>query len=162
MVPVEPRRRNCRNQDVHCHSQSPSSIGVGSIPVSGIHARETAGYWMKNGDPEIAARRKFGRNPMARLRWVYLLPLLHLCACFGSMIGLALPKLQYLGVVWVFIMLADLPVSSVAYMMGWKYPTLAALWIVAAGTLWWYLLGLGIKRLLELSRSRQRSLSIGP
>jgi len=78
------------------------------------------------------------------------------------MIGLALPKLQYLGVVWVFIMLADLPVSSVAYMMGWKYPTLAALWIVAAGTLWWYLLGLGIKRLLELSRSRQRSLSIGP
>jgi hypothetical protein len=37
-------------------------------------------------------------------------------------------------------MLADLPVSLVAYALGWKYPLLANLWIIVVGTLWWYFL----------------------
>ncbi len=75
-----------------------------------------------------------------RFRWVYLLPLIHLCACLTSMVGLIVPRLQYLGIAWSFIMLADLPISLVAYALGWKYSALADLWIIVAGTLWWYLL----------------------
>jgi len=75
-----------------------------------------------------------------RFSWVYLPPLIHFCACLASMIGLVVPSLQYIGITWSFIILADLPVSLVAYALGWKYPLLANLWILTAGTLWWYLL----------------------
>ena len=32
--------------------------------------------------------------------------------------------------------------------LGWKYSALADLWIVVAGTLWWYLLGRGLEFVL--------------
>ena len=41
-------------------------------------------------------------------------------------------------------MLADLPVSVVAFLIGWKYVVLADLWIIVVGTLWWYLLSYAI------------------
>ncbi len=81
-------------------------------------------------------------------RWVYLLPLLHLCACLTSYVGLLVPSLQHLGILFTFVQLADLPISLPAYFLGWKYSTLAVIWIFVAGTLWWYLLGRGVQALL--------------
>ena len=82
-------------------------------------------------------------------RWVYVLPSLHLCACLVSFIGLVIPSLHYMGILFTFILLADLPISIVAYALGWRYPAIANLWIFVAGTLWWYLLSLGAERLLK-------------
>jgi|SRR5580692_411860 hypothetical protein len=76
-----------------------------------------------------------------RIRWRYVLPSLHLLACLTSYVGLLIPSLQFLGILFTFVLLADLPVSLLAYGLGWKYPVLAGLWIFVVGTLWWYLLG---------------------
>ena len=61
-----------------------------------------------------------------RIKWVYLLPTLHFCACLVSYIGLVIPSLQHFGIVFTFILLADLPISVPAYALGWKFGTLAA------------------------------------
>ncbi len=82
-------------------------------------------------------------------RRVYLLPTLHLCACLISFIGLVIPSLQYLGILFTFIQFADFPISLPAYILGWKYPALAVIWIFVAGTFWWYLLGRGVEALLN-------------
>jgi hypothetical protein len=74
-------------------------------------------------------------------RWVYLLPTVHLCACLVSFIGLIIPSLQYVGILFSFILLADFPISALTYALAWKYGALGVIWIFVAGTLWWYLLG---------------------
>jgi len=56
------------------------------------------------------------------------------------MLGYLWLGLQYLGIVWTFVMLADLPISLVAFGLAWKHGLLAAMWVVVAGTLWWYIL----------------------
>jgi hypothetical protein len=75
-----------------------------------------------------------------RNRWLYLLPSLHLCACVTSYIGLLLPSLHHWGILFTFILMADLPISLPAYFLAWKYSALAVIWIFVVGTLWWYLL----------------------
>ena len=60
-----------------------------------------------------------------------------------SYIGYVVHSLQYLGIIFSVILLADLPISIVAYALAWKYPAAAALWILVAGTSWWYLLSRG-------------------
>ncbi len=92
-----------------------------------------------------------------RFRWVYFLPVLHLCACLISMIGHVIPELQYLGIVWVVIMLVDIPVSALAYVLAWNHGTIAGIWILVAGTLWWCLLGLGIDILVDRRKARTQS-----
>jgi len=76
-------------------------------------------------------------------RWIYFLPVLHLCACFISMLGHLIPSLQYLGIVWTGVMLVDFPISLVALALTWKFSSLATAWILVGGTLWWYLLSRG-------------------
>src|SRR5260370_26704248 len=71
-------------------------------------------------------------------RWVYLLPSLHLCACLTSYAGLLIPSLHYFGILFTFVLIADLPVSIPAYLFGWRYSAPAAVWVFVAGTLWWY------------------------
>jgi hypothetical protein len=83
---------------------------------------------------------------LRQMRWVYCLPILHLCAFGIANLGILIPSLQYLGRLESYIILADLPVSLVVFGLAWHYPMLAAIWIVVVGTLWWYLLS----RLLEL------------
>lgn len=97
-----------------------------------------------------------GRMPRSseRSRWVYLPPLLHLGACLVSMIGYVIPKLQFLGIVWVFVMLSDLPVSAIAYALAWNHGVIAGIWVVVAGTLWWYLLGRGVETLIGRRRAK--------
>jgi hypothetical protein len=79
------------------------------------------------------------------IRWRYVLPSLHLFACLTSYIGLLIPSLQFLGILFSFVLLADLPVSFLAYGLAWKYPALAVTWVFVAGTLWWYLLGRAVQ-----------------
>jgi hypothetical protein len=79
------------------------------------------------------------------IRWRYVFPSLHLLACSISYVGLLIPSLQCLGIVFTFVLLADLPVSLLAYALGWKYSALAVTWIFVAGTLWWYLLGRAVQ-----------------
>lgn len=94
-------------------------------------------------------------SPSAHSRWVYLLPILHLCACLISMVGYLVPSLQYLGIVWTGIMLVDLPISLVAFALAWKYSALAAAWILVAGTLWWYLLSRGAELVVRRLKARR-------
>lgn len=96
-----------------------------------------------------------------RSRWVYFLPLLHLFIYVAGTVALYIPGLQQLGIVTSYIMLADLPISFVADMIVWNYGYLAALWILIVGTLWWYLLSLGIRWLFDAYEDHQaRPLSI--
>src|SRR5258708_40094350 len=87
-------------------------------------------------------------------RWLYLLPSLHLCACLTSYVGLLVPSLQHLGILFAFVLLADLPISLPAYFLAWKYSTLAAIWIFVAGTFSWYLLARSAQALLSTIGSR--------
>jgi hypothetical protein len=87
--------------------------------------------------------------PQSRVRLAYLLPILHLLACLASMAGHVVPKLQNWGIAWTFIMLADLPVSLLAYVFAFKGSLFSVIWILVVGTLWWYLLGLLAEALLD-------------
>lgn len=103
----------------------------------------------------IAERSKTTLAMPNRFRWVYFLPLLHFGACLISMVGgLIIPQLQHLGIIWVFVMLIDLPISLVAYILGWKFQLLAVIWIFAAGTAWWYFLSLVLEHALQRLRHR--------
>lgn len=90
-----------------------------------------------------------------RSRWVYILPLLHLFAYVATLTVMLIPPLQPLGIVGSYILLADLPVSLVAYMLAWKYSLLATIWILIVGTLWWYLLSLGINWVFDTYMERR-------
>jgi|GEM_PF-1034252 hypothetical protein len=80
--------------------------------------------------------------------WIYFLPILHFCACLMSTLRFFVPGLQYLSVMWDFVVRADFLVSLVADALGPHYSTLAAIWIVVAGTLWWYLLSRGLELII--------------
>src|SRR5277367_1585905 len=87
--------------------------------------------------------------------WIFFLPILHFCACLMSTLRYFVPGLQYLVVIWEFVMHADFPISLVAYALTPTYAPLAASWIVLAGTLWWYLLSrLAEFALIQLKRNR--------
>lgn len=69
------------------------------------------------------------------------------------------PALRDLAIVWSFIMLADLPISIVTYAIGWKYSLLGMIWIVIAGTFWWYALSRGLKLALNTFRNLRAPLT---
>ena len=90
------------------------------------------------------------------IRWRYVLPSIHLLACLTSYVGLLIPGLQFMGIVFGFVLLADLPVSLPAYGLAWKYPVIGGTWIFAAGTFWWFLLGRAVEGLfLKFSRRNE-------
>ena len=75
-----------------------------------------------------------------RLPQVYWLPLLHFVVCIIAMLGLVVPQLQFLGILMMFVNIADLPISFVAFALSFHHDALAWIWMVVVGTLWWYLL----------------------
>jgi hypothetical protein len=79
------------------------------------------------------------------IKWRYVLPSIHLFACVTSYIGLLIPQLQFVGILFTYVLLADLPISLPAYFLGWKYPALSVTWVLVAGTIWWYLLGRAVE-----------------
>ena len=91
----------------------------------------------------------------AHNRWIYFLPILHLSVCLISMVGYLVPRLQYLGIVWTGIMVADFPISLVALALAWKHSALAAAWILVVGTLWWYLLSRGAELVVRRFKARR-------
>ena len=80
-------------------------------------------------------------------RWVYLLPLIHFCACLTSMVGLIVPQLQT-GDRVEFHNAGGSPDFTCRVCMA-KYSALADLWILVAGTLWWYLLSRGAELVFD-------------
>ena len=91
-------------------------------------------------------------------RLAYVLPALHLGACITSYVGLIFPRLQYFGVIFTFVLMADLPVSLVTYFTAWRYGAFAVFWTVVVGTCWWYALGRaaeGVIRRISDSRRNQ-------
>jgi len=74
-----------------------------------------------------------------------------------SFVGVVIPGLQYRGILFTFIVVADLPGSVPYYALAWKYGALAVTWIFLAGTLWWYVLGRGAIALVERLRKDSRS-----
>ncbi len=85
-------------------------------------------------------------------RWFHFLPIFHFCVCLISYVGLLLPNVQNLGKLLALIVLVDLPISLPAYFLGWKYPAPALVWVLIAGTFWWYVLGGGVKFLSDSLR----------
>src|SRR5271170_8468514 len=95
----------------------------------------------------------------AHPEWIYFLPILHFCACLMSTLRYFVPGLQYLVIIWEFVLHADFPVSLVAYALTPRYAPLAAIWIVVAGTLWWYLLSRAAAAVFNRFNARQKPVS---
>jgi hypothetical protein len=95
----------------------------------------------------------------ARPDWIYFLPILHFCACLMSTLRYFVPGLQYLSVMWDFVVRADFPLSLVADALTPKFAPLAAIWIVVAGTVWWYLLSRAVEMLVNKFARRQKPAS---
>ena|ERR1700732_4774412 len=81
--------------------------------------------------------------------WTYFLPVIHICACAITMSGHIVPSLEFLGTGWTYIMIADFPISLVAVALAWGHGAVATAWIFVVGTVWWYLLSLGVARILS-------------
>jgi len=92
-------------------------------------------------------------NQLKHKRWVYYLPLLHLCACLVAVGGYLVHSLESLaGVIIENLLLLDFPISVVTFALAFKHGSLAMIWMFVAGTAWWYLLGCGIERLIKKYR----------
>jgi ABC-type uncharacterized transport system permease subunit len=98
-------------------------------------------------EPMRLVRRARTLTRQAHPDWIYFLPILHFCACLMSTLRYFVPGLQYLVVIWDFVMHADFPVSLLAY---------AAIWIVVAGTLWWYVLSRATELLVNKFTRHQK------
>jgi hypothetical protein len=75
-----------------------------------------------------------------RIRWIYWPPLIHFGICITAMLGFVVPPLQFLGILMMFVNIADFPISLVGLALAFHHGALAWIWIVGVGTLWWYLL----------------------
>jgi hypothetical protein len=88
--------------------------------------------------------------------WIYFLPILHFCACLMGTLRYFVPGLQYLSVMWEFVVRLDFPFSLLADALGPHYSALVGIWIAIAGTLWWYLLSRAAEPLLnKFTRSQK-------
>ena len=95
-----------------------------------------------------------------RWRWVYFLPIVHFLLSSTSLMLPRIPALNFMALVWMFVLLIDLPISLVFYFLAWKYPAFGVAWVVVVGTLWWYLLSRIAEVLFHLVSGRDGSPSI--
>ncbi len=57
------------------------------------------------------------------------------------MLGYVIPGLDFLGILFSLLTIADMPVSFVTVALAFSnHGALAGVWVIVAGTLWWYLL----------------------
>jgi hypothetical protein len=111
------------------------------------------------GEPRAVLQGARSLTRQAHPDWVYFLPILHFCACLMSTLRYFVPGLQYLSVMWDFVVRLDFPISLVAQALTPTFAPLAAIWIVAAGTLWWYLISRAAEILFNKIKSRQKAIS---
>jgi len=93
-------------------------------------------------------------NSERRLPQVYRLPLIHFAICIIAMSGLVVLQLQPLGILMMFVNIADFPISLVAFALSFHHDALAWIWMLVVGTLWWYLLGRAAQFLHSLRQKR--------
>jgi len=93
-------------------------------------------------------------NSERRLPQVYWLPLIHFAVCIIAMSGLVVPRLQPLGILMMFVNIADFPISFVAFALSFHHDALAWIRMLIVGTLWWYMLGRAAQFLHSLRRKR--------
>jgi hypothetical protein len=94
----------------------------------------------------------------SRLGWAHRLPLIHLAICLIAMLGYVVPGLDFLGILFSVLTLADIPVSFVTIALGFSNHTvLAGIWTLVAGTLWWFLLCLTAETLARKIRGASES-----
>ena len=74
---------------------------------------------------------------------VYLLPIIHLCLCAEAWTTRSLQ----------FMLLIDAPMSGFFLAFAWRFGH-PVLWFVLFGTPWWYLLSLGIRKLVQIAMGR--------
>jgi hypothetical protein len=79
-------------------------------------------------------------NYISRRPLVYLLPLVHLCACIAIKVADFKSGVHYL----IYV---DFPLSPLLVMLGWPRDNFL-LWFSTLGTLWWYLLSFAAQRML--------------
>lgn len=94
-----------------------------------------------------------------RLHWFYWPPLIHLGICLIALLGYVVPSLQFLGILWSLVTVADIPVSMVTMGLAFSQRgVLAGVWATIAGTLWWYLLS----RAVDMGTRRFRAKETNP
>jgi hypothetical protein len=71
---------------------------------------------------------------------IYVLPALHLCACATMLSG----NLEY-------IIIIDFPLSLFLAAFVWRFGYLVFWLFLIFGTAWWYLIGLGLRRLVQIA-----------
>jgi len=108
-----------------------------------IRLRPTTSELVKSGN--VATMKASGHN-----RWTYLPPIIHLSVCLLMMSRYVVPKLEFLGILATFIMVADFPVSLAVLALAWKHPEIAAAWILIVGTLWWFVLSRAIEFVIRI------------
>jgi hypothetical protein len=71
------------------------------------------------------------------LRWVHIVPLVHLGICVAAFSGYLIPALQPLGILVSLLMLADLPISLLYGLLafGGQHDVLAGFTLFAGGTI---------------------------
>jgi hypothetical protein len=82
-----------------------------------------------------------------KLRWVHVVPVIHLFFCLVALSGYVVNALQPLGILVSILVIADLPVSILysALAMSGQHDALALACLVLGGTAWWY----GLCRMAE-------------
>ena len=76
-----------------------------------------------------------------RLRWIHIIPLVHLLVCLLAASGYVLPPFRPLAILFSVLLLADFPVSVIfAFLAFGTHGAIAFVYLLVAGTLWWYLL----------------------
>jgi hypothetical protein len=96
-----------------------------------------------DGDVSTTDDLNFGGSMQrtGRLQWFYWPPLIHLAICLIALLGYIVPSLQFLGILWSLLAIADIPVSIVTMGLAFsQHGVLAGVWVTVVGTLWWYLL----------------------
>ena len=86
------------------------------------------------------------------LRWIYVVPSVHLCICLVVIFAMLVPSLSYIAIIFESLWVLDFPISVVAFMLVWQHGILSYLWILIVGTLWWYLLCLGVSKIRGIAR----------
>ena len=92
--------------------------------------------------------------PSGKLRWVHIIPLVHVVLCLAALSGYAISALQPLGILVSILFIVDFPISILyaALAMSGQHDALALGCLVLGGTAWWY----GLCRVAEKIRLASR------
>ncbi len=96
-----------------------------------------------------------------RMRWVHIVPLVHLLVCFSALSAYILPALQSLGILFTVLVVADFPIFGVYIAMAvGNHGAAAIVWLVVAGTLWWYFLCRVAEKVSDALKERRKRESL--